>query len=58
VAPYWDVEVDTHDESFIVYLGEARTRLIRSQRHAPDCVECEGREAIELSLDDIRRVAA
>jgi hypothetical protein len=55
---YWDLEIDPHNESFTVYLNEARTRLIRSSRHSQDCVRCAGNHTIELSLEDIKRAVA
>jgi hypothetical protein len=56
--PYWELDIDRHTEAFTVYLNEARTRLIRSSRHTPQCVQCGGYDTLELSLEDILRAAA
>jgi len=55
---YSDLEIDSHSQSFTVYLNEARTRLIRSSRLSLDCLKCEGNPTIELSLEDIKRAVA
>ncbi len=52
--PYWDLEINPHEETFTVYLNVARTRLIQSWRHTHDCVQCGLHETTELSLEDIR----
>jgi hypothetical protein len=54
--PYWQLELDPEAGGFRVYLNASRTRLIRSWRHTQNCAQCGGREATELSLEDIQRV--
>jgi hypothetical protein len=56
--PYWDLEIDQDGESFTISLDEARTRLIRSSGHSPDCLPSAGNETIELSLEHIRHAVA
>jgi hypothetical protein len=55
---YWELELSPHDEMFTVFLNEARTRLIRSSRHTPDCLRCGGYHTTELSLEDIQCAVA
>jgi hypothetical protein len=56
--PYWELEVDPHDETFTVFLNETRTRLIRSSLHTTDCMRCGGYHTTEVSLEDIHRAVA
>jgi len=56
--PYWDLQINPHQESFTVYLNESRSRLIRSSLHKDGCVSCGGNHTIELSLEDIHRAVA
>ena len=56
--PYWELEVDPRRKSFTLFLNESRTRLVRSQIHGPDCVQCDGAHTTEISLDDIHRAVA
>jgi hypothetical protein len=53
--PYWRVQLDPESEGFIIYLNEARTRLIRSWRHTKNCDQCGGCEATEVSIQAIER---
>jgi hypothetical protein len=56
--PYRDLDIDPHRRALTVYLNEARTRLIRSSVHTPDCVGCDGDETMGVSLEDIHRAVA
>jgi hypothetical protein len=55
---YWELELDSRDETFTVFLNETRTRLIRSSRHVPDCLRCGSYHTTELSLEDIQCAVA
>ena len=57
-APTGSWRPTPRDETFTVFLNEARTRLIRSSRHTPDCVRCGGYHTTEISLEDIHRAVA
>ncbi len=54
--PYWQLELDPKTEAFSVYFNAARTRLIRSWRHTPNCGQCGGRETNDLSLRELPRI--
>ena len=56
--PYWELEIDPQARSFVVYLNEARTRIIRSCIHTPACVACGASPTTEISLDEIHRAVA
>ena len=54
---YERLELAEGSESFVVILNAAGTRRIRSWRHVEGCEQCEGERTVELSLEDIRRLA-
>ena len=54
---YERLELATDSEAFVVVLNAAGSRRIRSWRHVVNCEQCEGEQTVELSLEDIRRLA-
>jgi hypothetical protein len=54
---YERLELAEGSEAFVVILNAAGTRRIRSWRHVDGCEQCEGERTVELSLEDIRRLA-
>jgi hypothetical protein len=54
---YERLELSETSEAFVVVENAAGTRRIRSWRHVDGCEQCEGESTVELSLDDIRRLA-
>lgn len=54
---YERLEMADDSEAFVVVLNEAATRRIRSWRHVEGCEQCEGERTMELSVEDIRRLA-
>ena len=52
---YFKLEVDVEDDSFLVTLNEAGSRLLRSFRHGDPCTQCSPNATTELSLEAIRR---
>ncbi len=54
---YDRLEMSEDSEAFVVILNEAATRRIRSWRHVEGCEQCEGERTMELSVEDIRRLA-
>ena len=55
--PYFRLELAEDSEAFVVVLNEAGTRRIRSWRHSEGCEQCDGEQTVELSVEDIRRLA-
>jgi hypothetical protein len=53
-APYSELHLDEHSDSFVVVLNEAGTRMLRSWRHTEGvCDQCGDTGTVELSADDI-----
>ena len=55
---YYKLEVDVEDDSFLVTLNEAGSRLLRSFRHGDPCTQCSPNATTELSLEAIRAQGA
>jgi len=55
--PYVRLEFPEDSDAFVVVLNEAGTRRIRSWRHVEGCDQCDGAQTIELSVEDLRRLA-
>ena len=51
---YHQLELSTDDDTFVVHLNDAGTRLLRSTRHTEKCEACAESPTEELSLQDIR----
>ena len=54
--PYERLELSEGSEAFVVVLNSSGTRRIRSWRHVDGCVQCDGEQTVELSLEDLRRL--
>ncbi|MGD0219561.1 MAG: hypothetical protein ABSC73_03740 [Acidimicrobiales bacterium] len=54
--PYDRLVVEDRTGAFVVFLDQLGTRLLRSWRHAADCVHCDRDVTSEMSLGELRRV--
>lgn len=55
---YERLELSEGSEAFVVVLNATGTRRIRSWRHVDGCEQCDGERTVELSLEDLRRLAS
>jgi hypothetical protein len=53
--PYFGLEVDESNKSFVVQLNESGTRLLKSWIHKNPCNRCSDSNTTEISLEEINK---
>ncbi len=54
--PYFGLNIDEPNKSFVVQLNESGTRLLKSYIHRDPCDRCGDSNTTEISLEEINRV--
>lgn len=54
---YERLELAEGSEAFVVVLNHSGTRRLRSWRHVDGCDQCDDERTVELSVEDVQRIA-